>query len=52
MKKTEISSLDMAKLLNEENEWDGKVETDVLHGSMERVTMEEVKKKDPGGMIG
>jgi hypothetical protein len=26
--------------MNDENEWDGKVEADVVHGPMERVMME------------
>jgi hypothetical protein len=32
----------MEKVMNEENEWDGVVDVDVVHGPIDRVTMEEV----------
>ena len=33
----------MESVMNEENEWDGNVEADVVHGPMNRVTEEEVR---------
>jgi hypothetical protein len=32
----------MKRVMNEENEWDGVVDVDVVHGPIDRVTMKEV----------
>ena len=44
MKKTKIRKEHMKKVMNEENDWDQMVESDVVEGPVEKVTRKEIVK--------
>ena len=44
IKKTKIRKGHMKKVINEENDWDQMVESDVVEGPVEKVTRKEIFK--------